>query len=59
MIVQSAFTVNALSQSVARLLDDPRILADRSQAVLARARPHAADDIARRVLELANRKTSP
>jgi UDP-N-acetylglucosamine--N-acetylmuramyl-(pentapeptide) pyrophosphoryl-undecaprenol N-acetylglucosamine transferase len=59
MIAQSAFTVDALSQSVRKLLDDPQILADRSRAVLERARPHAADEIARRVLELANRKSSP
>jgi UDP-N-acetylglucosamine--N-acetylmuramyl-(pentapeptide) pyrophosphoryl-undecaprenol N-acetylglucosamine transferase len=58
MIAQSAFTVDALSHSVRKLLDDPQVLADRSRAVLDRARPHAADEIARRVLELANRKSS-
>lgn len=59
MIAQSAFTVDVVSHAVQKLLDDPQILADRARAVLNRARPHAADEIARRVLELANRKSSP
>jgi UDP-N-acetylglucosamine:LPS N-acetylglucosamine transferase len=58
MIVQRALSAELLSMTVQRLLDDPQLLADRSRAVLKRARPRAADEIARHVLELANQSTS-
>ncbi|MEO8194106.1 MAG: UDP-N-acetylglucosamine--N-acetylmuramyl-(pentapeptide) pyrophosphoryl-undecaprenol N-acetylglucosamine transferase [Gemmatimonadales bacterium] len=52
-IPQSALTRDALDASVRKLLRDPELLAARSSAALQRARPNAAEDIARRVLELA------
>lgn len=57
-IAQRALSAELLSMTVQRLLDDPQLLAERSRAVLNRARPHAADEIARHVLEIANRPTS-
>jgi UDP-N-acetylglucosamine--N-acetylmuramyl-(pentapeptide) pyrophosphoryl-undecaprenol N-acetylglucosamine transferase len=58
MIAQRALSAELLSMTVQRLIDDPQLLAERSRAVLNRARPHAADEIARHVLEIANRSTS-
>jgi UDP-N-acetylglucosamine--N-acetylmuramyl-(pentapeptide) pyrophosphoryl-undecaprenol N-acetylglucosamine transferase len=52
-IPQSALSMESLERSVRRLLDEPRLLEERSAAALRRARPHAADDIARHVLEIA------
>ena len=52
-IPQSDLTVESLDRSVRALIDDPRLLEQRSSAVLARARPRAAEEIARNVLELA------
>lgn len=53
MIGQSALDVESLDRSVRALLDDPKLIEQRSTAVLRRARPHAAEEIARRILELA------
>ena len=53
MIVQSQLTVDSLDRAVRVLLDDPSLLAARSDAVMKRARPRAAEEIAKRILELA------
>ncbi len=55
MIIQSELSPDVLDRSVHALLDDPSRLAERSAAVRARARPHAARDIARHILELIKR----
>ena len=47
LIAQSSLTVGVLDTTIRRLIDDPALLAARSDAVLARARPHAAETIAR------------
>lgn len=52
MIVQSQFTPDALDFTVRTLISTPGLLAQRSQSVLARARPHAADAIAHSILSL-------
>ena len=52
MILQSALTPVVLDRSVRALLDDPRLLARRSDAVQTRARPNAARDIASDILQL-------
>ena len=54
-IPQSALTVEVLDTAVRNLLDDPALMASRSQAVLNRARPHAAETIARAILEIVPR----
>ncbi|HVF38820.1 MAG TPA: UDP-N-acetylglucosamine--N-acetylmuramyl-(pentapeptide) pyrophosphoryl-undecaprenol N-acetylglucosamine transferase [Gemmatimonadaceae bacterium] len=51
-IPQSALTVERLSESVTALLSDDALLAQRAASARARARPHAARDIAQRILEL-------
>ncbi|HEX6575397.1 MAG TPA: UDP-N-acetylglucosamine--N-acetylmuramyl-(pentapeptide) pyrophosphoryl-undecaprenol N-acetylglucosamine transferase [Gemmatimonadaceae bacterium] len=51
-IPQSALTVDALDTSVRKLVGDPALLAERSRAVVARARPDAAESIARAVLSI-------
>jgi len=53
MIRQSALDVESLDRSVRALIDEPQLLEQRSRAVLRRARPHAAEEIARRILEIA------
>lgn len=53
-IRQSELTVDALDTAVGALLGDSSLLDARSAAVLSRARPHAAEEIARRILELAS-----
>jgi UDP-N-acetylglucosamine--N-acetylmuramyl-(pentapeptide) pyrophosphoryl-undecaprenol N-acetylglucosamine transferase len=53
MIVQSQFSVEALDSAVSRILTTPGLLGQRSQAVLNRARPQAADTIAQSILSLA------
>ena len=53
LIPQKDLTVESLDRSVRALLEDPNLLEQRSAAVLRRARPHAAEQIARHVLELA------
>src|SRR6185503_21118985 len=50
MIIQSAFTPGTLDSSVKKLLETPSLLEERSEAVLVRSRPHAADTIAQRIL---------
>jgi len=52
-IPQSSLSVDSLDRSVRALLDDPALLAQRSSAVLKRARPHAADEIAQHILDIA------
>jgi UDP-N-acetylglucosamine--N-acetylmuramyl-(pentapeptide) pyrophosphoryl-undecaprenol N-acetylglucosamine transferase len=52
MIRQSDLTPESLEKTVRQLIENPRILAERSAAVLRRARPHAADEIARNILEI-------
>ena len=51
-IPQSSLSIDSLDHSVRALLDDPALLAQRSAAVLKRARPHAADEIARHILDI-------
>ena len=51
-IPQAQLTVPKLDEAVRALIGDPSLLASRSAAVLKRARPHAADEIGRRILEL-------
>lgn len=53
MIRQSALDVESLDRSVRALIDEPQLLEQRSRAVLRRARPHAAEEIARRILAIA------
>lgn len=55
MVVQNKLSPEVLERSVQALLDDPSLLAERSAAVRARARPHAARDIASHILEIAKR----
>jgi len=52
MIVQTQFTSAALDSSVRRLLDSDSLLRQRSESVVARARPQAADAIAQSILSL-------
>ncbi|MEO8577249.1 MAG: UDP-N-acetylglucosamine--N-acetylmuramyl-(pentapeptide) pyrophosphoryl-undecaprenol N-acetylglucosamine transferase [Gemmatimonadales bacterium] len=52
-IRQSDLTVESLDRSVRALLNDPSLLEQRSAAVLKRARPHAAEEIARHILAVA------
>jgi UDP-N-acetylglucosamine--N-acetylmuramyl-(pentapeptide) pyrophosphoryl-undecaprenol N-acetylglucosamine transferase len=58
MIVQSALTAGTLDRAVRSLLDDPSLLAARSEAVLRRARPRAAEEIAKRILDLARERSN-
>ena len=51
-IPQSQLTVDRLDATVRRLLDDPGELSRLAAGAAARARPNAADDIARRILAL-------
>jgi UDP-N-acetylglucosamine--N-acetylmuramyl-(pentapeptide) pyrophosphoryl-undecaprenol N-acetylglucosamine transferase len=55
LILQSAFSAESLDAAVKRLLETPQLLEDRGKAVTARARPHAADKIARSILRLTER----
>jgi UDP-N-acetylglucosamine--N-acetylmuramyl-(pentapeptide) pyrophosphoryl-undecaprenol N-acetylglucosamine transferase len=57
MIVQSSLTVQTLDRAVRSLLDDPTLLSSRSAAVLKRARPRAAEEIATRILHLARERS--
>jgi len=52
MIRQSELTIDSLSSSVQSLLDNPEKLASMREKSLERARPTAAADIARHILEL-------
>ena len=52
IIPQTQLTADSLDRSVRRLLDEPGLLEKRSLAALARARPHAAEEIARSVLRI-------
>lgn len=51
-IPQNALTVEALDASVRKLINDPSLLAERSRAVLRRARPDAANEIAASILKI-------
>lgn len=51
-IPQSSLSVESLDKAVRRILDEPGLLEARSEAVLRRARPMAADAIARSILSL-------
>ena len=51
-IPQNALTPQALDSSVRRLLDEPSLLEERSRLTLQRARPDAADAIARHILSV-------
>ena len=53
-IRQSELTVASLDKSVRTLLGDASLLEARSVAVLRRARPHAATEIARSILDMVN-----
>jgi len=58
MIRQSDFSIDTLSASVQSLLDHPEKLATMRERALQRARPTAAADIARHILELVGRTPS-
>jgi UDP-N-acetylglucosamine--N-acetylmuramyl-(pentapeptide) pyrophosphoryl-undecaprenol N-acetylglucosamine transferase len=58
VIPQDALSVETLDAAVRALLDDPKLLQARSEAVAARARPHAAEEIARRILSARDVKSS-
>ena len=58
MIIQSDLTVQSLDKAVRALLDDPMLLERRSTAVLARSRPHAAEEIARKILLVAGKRSA-
>jgi UDP-N-acetylglucosamine--N-acetylmuramyl-(pentapeptide) pyrophosphoryl-undecaprenol N-acetylglucosamine transferase len=51
-IPQSELTPERLDNSVRALVTNPQLLADRSAAALSRARPKAAEDIARHILDM-------
>ena len=53
-IPQSEFTVEKLDSSVMHLLTNPDVLESRRNATLSRARPDAANSIARSILDLLN-----
>ena len=55
MILQKDLTVESLDRAVRALLADPALLEARSLAVRRRARPNAAEEIARHALELASK----
>lgn len=52
MILQSDLNVEILDRAVRDLIENPDMLAKRSQSVLKRARPKAAEEIARQILSL-------
>ncbi len=52
LILQSDLNVESLDRAVRALLANPQLLAARSEAVRLRARPRAAEEIARRILGL-------
>jgi UDP-N-acetylglucosamine--N-acetylmuramyl-(pentapeptide) pyrophosphoryl-undecaprenol N-acetylglucosamine transferase len=54
-IRQSDLSVETLDRSVRALLNDPSLLRERSEAVLRRARPYAAETIASKILEMTSR----
>lgn len=58
MILQSELTADRLDASVNALFSDDVLLAQRAEAAKARARPHAATEIARHILELARTTSS-
>ena len=58
LIHQSELSVPNLDRAVRALMDDPALLASRSAALLKRARPHAAEEIARRILELTRERSA-
>jgi UDP-N-acetylglucosamine--N-acetylmuramyl-(pentapeptide) pyrophosphoryl-undecaprenol N-acetylglucosamine transferase len=51
-ISQAQLTVDRVDGTVRRLLEQPKTLADLSANAVARARPHAAEEIARRILAI-------
>jgi UDP-N-acetylglucosamine--N-acetylmuramyl-(pentapeptide) pyrophosphoryl-undecaprenol N-acetylglucosamine transferase len=51
-ISQIQLTVDRLDATVRRLLEQPQILANLAANAAARARPHAAEEIARRILAI-------
>jgi len=51
LIPQTALDVASLDKSVRALVDNPELLRQRSAAVLERARPNAAEEIATRILD--------
>ncbi|MEO5589402.1 MAG: UDP-N-acetylglucosamine--N-acetylmuramyl-(pentapeptide) pyrophosphoryl-undecaprenol N-acetylglucosamine transferase, partial [Gemmatimonadaceae bacterium] len=53
-LAQASLSADTIDRSVRRLLDDPAALDARSRAVLLRARPDAADSIARSILDMCN-----
>ncbi len=53
LIPQDTLTADGLGTAVRQLLETPGTLGRMAQAAAARARPHAAEDIARRILTLA------
>lgn len=58
LITQTSLTADSLDRAVRSLLEQPGLLETRSAAVLARARPHAAEEIARHVLDLIRERSA-
>lgn len=58
-IPQTEFTVERLSATMRRLLDRPAELQHLADGATARARPNAADEIARRILAIADHAENP
>jgi UDP-N-acetylglucosamine--N-acetylmuramyl-(pentapeptide) pyrophosphoryl-undecaprenol N-acetylglucosamine transferase len=57
-IPQSQLSVESLDAAVRNILDTPGLLEERSQAVRMRARPDAAESIARSILKLASEQVT-
>jgi UDP-N-acetylglucosamine--N-acetylmuramyl-(pentapeptide) pyrophosphoryl-undecaprenol N-acetylglucosamine transferase len=58
LITQNSLTVDSLDRAVRSLLEQPGLLETRSAAVLTRARPHAAEEIARHILDLIRERSA-
>lgn len=58
LIIQDSLTVESLDRAVRALLEQPGLLESRSAAVLTRARPHAAEEIARHILGLMRERSA-
>ncbi|HET7583395.1 MAG TPA: UDP-N-acetylglucosamine--N-acetylmuramyl-(pentapeptide) pyrophosphoryl-undecaprenol N-acetylglucosamine transferase [Gemmatimonadaceae bacterium] len=56
VVSQDALTPERLAEEMRALLSAPGVLEEMAAAARARARPHAADEIARRILRLAERR---
>ena len=57
-IPQIQLTVERIDATIRRLLEQPKMLADLSENAVARARPHAAEEIARHILAIVDQAPS-